>query len=265
VNGALVKNMLDQTRKFADIAWKLDPSWSLNASVSTYDLGNSDSSQRINDRNEVAKQIGFDFLPSTGSSIGIRLTRTNGEFTGFTLVPGDLRDKTYEDDEASIVANWLYSGKTHINLKLGMISKSFDQQPAQNFEEPNGRLNVDWFVTGKTTLSLSLWRDIYAVDEIATFVDSRGVSLSPVWMATSKISVQSRLAYEERQQAGASNQSASLPPINDTIRSALIGVTYSPSLHLKFTLSAEHDERDSSDADISFTDNTVMLNGRFEF
>jgi exopolysaccharide biosynthesis operon protein EpsL len=265
VNGALVKNMLDQTREFADIAWKLHPSWSLNASLSTYDVGNSDISQRVNDRNEVAKQIGIDYLPSTGSSVGIRLTRTDGEFTGFSLVPGDLRNKTYVDDEASIVANWLYSGKTHINLKVGMISKSFDQQPSQNFEEPNGRLTVDWFVTGKTTLSLSLWRDIYAVDEIATFVDSKGVSLSPIWNATSKITVQGRLAYEERAQAGASNEAASLLPINDTILSGLIGVTYSPTLHLKFTLSAEHDERDSSDANVSFTDNTIMLNGRFEF
>jgi exopolysaccharide biosynthesis operon protein EpsL len=265
VNGALVRNMLDQKREFADIAWKLHPSWSLNASLSNYDVGNSDSSQRVNDRNEVAKQIGFDYLPSTGSSVGVRLTRTDGEFTGFTLGPGDLRNKTYEDDEASIVANWLYSGKTHINFKVGMISKSFEQQPSQNFTEPNGRLTVDWFVTGKTTLTLSLWRDIYAVDEIASFVDSKGVSLSPVWAATSKISVLGRLAYEERAQAGASNQAASVPPINDTITSALVGVTYSPTLHLKFTLSAEHDERDSSDANVSFTDNTVMLNGRFEF
>jgi exopolysaccharide biosynthesis operon protein EpsL len=237
VNGMLRKNMLDQTRTFADIAWRLHPSWSLNASISAYDLGDSEVTQRVNDRNETAKQIGFDYLPSTGSSVGIRLTRTDGEFTGFELVPGDLRNKTYEDNEASIVADWLYSGKTHMKLKLGMISKSFDQQPSQNFEEPNGRLDVDWFVTGKTTLSMSAWRDIYAVEEIASFVDSKGVSLSPSWAVTSKITLRGRLSYEERKQAGVTNQVAAVPPIQDTIRSALMAIIYEPLLNLKFTLS----------------------------
>ncbi len=263
----LVRNDRTQNRKFADLAWRFHPSWRLRTSASTYDLENSIAAQRTQNRSEDATEVGVDYLASSGSHVGVQYRQVTGTFPNRQLVGGSLVDNGYQQDEASAVVDWWYSGKTRLQLEAGMVKRNHNQVPARDFTGLTGRATLDWAPTGKITLSLAGWRDINAVDDAtASFSVNRGVSLTPAWAITSKLALQGKLSYEQRDHAGDPSQVLTAQPRRqDTFRSAMAAVSYTPLQDLQLSFSMQHDERQSNIFQSGFKSNSIMLNGRYEF
>lgn len=263
----LARNMRTQRREYADIAWLFHPSWRVRGSVANYDLKNEVREQRINDRTEDEYIVGIDYLLPNSSHVGLQYRRLNGDLPNRQLVAGSLFDNSFKQDEGSLVVDWAYSGKTRVQLKTGVVRRSYDNRPERDFTGPNARVTVDWLPTGKTKLTVATWRDIYAVDDaISTYSDNRGISLSPSWSITSKITLQGRLLYEKQDHAGDPNLVVtSLPQRKDKYYSTMLGVSYIPVQDLQLMLSWQRDERKSNYSSSEFVDHTTMLNGRYEF
>lgn len=263
----LVRNDRTRNRTFADLAWRFHPSWRLRTSASTYDLENSIAAQRTQDRSEDAAEIGVDYLTSSGSRVGVRYRQVEGTFPNRQLVEGSLVDNGYRQDEASAVADWRYSGKTRLQFEAGMVKRNHNQVSARDFTGLTGRATLGWAPTGKITLSLVGWRDINAVgDATASFSDNLGVSLTPAWAITSKLSLQGKFSYEQQDHAGDPGLVLTAQPRRqDTFRSAMAAVSYTPLQDLQLSFSMQHDERQSNISERRFKSNSVMLNSRYEF
>lgn len=262
----LLKNDRVQSLTFADIAWRFHPTWKIRAATSVNDYENSAASEQIKDQHKSTLELGVDYLPSSGNKIGLQLTRIAGDYPNRVISPSSLFDKSYVQNELSTVADWQLTGKSSIKLKLGITNRSYDLHPNRNFTGPTGRVTLEWRPTAKLACIFSSWRDIYAVEEVSSsYVDGRGVSLTPTWNITSKLSMQAKLSYEEQSHTGEPIVVINAPLRQDTLQSAMLMISYSPLKNAQLSVSAQHDERRSNQSQLDFVDNTMMATAAYSF
>jgi exopolysaccharide biosynthesis operon protein EpsL len=262
----LIHNEHTNAQEFADIAWQFHPSWRVRAAVSTDKYTNSLSSSASNNRTQDMAEFGLDYVPASGSSIGLQYSRIDGSYPGRAQTPGSIFDTEFKQHEVGSLVDWLVSAKTRLQFKAAMLSRLYEQHPSRNFDGPVGRVIMGWKPTGKLNLSLAAWREIYADEEASSnYLDSRGISLTPTWSITSKIKLQGKLSQEQQDHVGNPLIPSTQPQRHDGFQSANVLVSYEPLRNITLIASIEHDERQSNFSLLRFRDNTLMFHANYEF
>ncbi len=261
----LIRSLRTQKKGFVDGTWLFHPSWRLRGALSHYELTHDQVSQKSGDRKESVEEFGIDYLPSTGSSIGVLQRYARGTFDQpFTL--GSVQaNNNYEQDELKLNVDYRYSGKIRLQFLGGWVERQHDYFPERDSKGMNARTIVTWAPTGKLSFGLNFWREIGAVDDVTTsYTLNRGISLQPVWKVTSKIQFEGMARYETRDYQGSI---ALLPDNNrsDINRMLSLNLNYQPMQNIQLSAGVTHDERDSNQSFNEFRSNGMSVNGRIEF
>ena len=113
------RNLRVHKNQHADLAWRMHPSWQVRAGAArdryTYEL----SAQSINNRTEHMFEAGFDFLPRSGSTVGLVLRRIDGKYE----LPRLLRAAPLNDDftqhELKAKVHWKLTAITSVQVLAG--------------------------------------------------------------------------------------------------------------------------------------------------
>lgn len=257
---SLEPNMRVQQKNYVDASWRLHPSWQINTGFSRYDLRYELESQQPAERTLNVADIGIDYLASSGNKVGIVFRHTEGEYTYAPI-------NEYSQNEVKAKVDWQVTGKTFIQFLGGVAKREYVTNPQRDSSVPSARLTAYWQATAKTAVSLGLWREIGATDDLsANYASNRGVSLASTWDATSKIRVDALLTSEKRDYNGVSVIQG-LAPLDrsDDYRNAVLGVTYKPTRHLGIRASVYRTQLDSNITSATYRTDGVKLSTRYEF
>ncbi|MEC5163517.1 MULTISPECIES: XrtB/PEP-CTERM-associated polysaccharide biosynthesis outer membrane protein EpsL [unclassified Janthinobacterium] len=261
------RNLRVQHRAYFDGGWRFHPSWRVRGGVSrdrtSYDL----SSQRFNERTELATEAGLDYLAASGSRVGLQLRKVKGTYPNRRTVGSLLVDNDYDQNEIKANVYWNYSGATQFQLLGGWVERKHAFFTLRDATGVNGRAIAYWAPTGKLRFTATGWRE-FGVVESALVNNSlnKGASLAAVYAASAKTSVNASLRRERRDFSGLNG--VVLPDdSSDSTRSSSLGLSYQPHRVLTLGASLSHDVRGGSAIIGSggYSANVVSFNASAQF
>ncbi len=260
------RNLRVQKREFFDGAWRLHPSWRVRAGATrdryTYEL----PIQRINDRTETATEVGFDYLPSSGSTAGLVARRIKGNYLNLRVFNGIVLDESFVQDELKAKIDWRVTPISTIEVLAGHARRSHEGMGQRDASGFNGRVTLSSAPRAKLHLNAALYREFTPVESnIVTYALSRGASAGATWDATAKIRVEGAISSERRAyETGVAPAGADL---SDKLRRASLSATWSARPAIQFVAGLARERRDGSVffGSGSYKSNTVSLNASAQF
>lgn len=241
-----LRNLREHRRQYFDGAWRFHSSWRARAGAAhdeyRYDL----LAQRFNDRTEKAIEVGVDYLPRSGSTVGLVARRVEGEFDNRRIFGGLVFDERFEQDEIMARIVWLASGSSRAEVRAGHVKRRHAALPERDASGLNGRVSVTHQPRGKVRYTAALWREFAAVESnVVTYSLNKGASVGATWEATAKIRVEANASYEKR----AYNERVLLTgpqDLDDSLKQASLAATWNPRRTLAVTASLARTERSGS-------------------
>lgn len=263
----LAANLRKQNRHFVDAYWRLHPSWRLVGGASHYALRYDLPAQQPADRNDRMFQVGVDFLPRSANSIGARIRRIDGDFrtgSGTTLLAAG---SDFTQDELLGRAEWRVSGKTALRISAGFVERSHASLRERSWSGFNGRAEVDWLATGKSSVSFAAWRETGSyLDLTSSYTVNRGLSVTPAWNITEKLRLDGTLRFETREFDGAGILvGGPRSDRKDDFRYFALAMTYQPTHHAELKTGFFRDERTSNVRGIGYAATGAFISARYTF
>lgn len=260
------RNLRRLRRVFFDGAWRFHSSWQARVATArdkfTYEL----ASQRVNNRTEDAHELGLDYLPSSGSTVGLVLRKVKGSYPNPRLRGAALVSDDYDQDEVKARIHWIASGSTNVQVLAGWARR---EQPTLGAATSglNGRISADHKPRGKLTYNAALWREFAPIESIyVNYTLNKGASVGATYDASAKVKLEAAASAERR------TYNARLLPLasaglKDSIRSASLRASYTPTLTVKLSAALVHQSRSGSVTlgTGSFTSNSVTFNASAQF
>jgi exopolysaccharide biosynthesis operon protein EpsL len=260
------RNLSTERHYFFDGSWHFHPSWRARTAFTTAKYDYELSSQRFNIRTEDTSELEADYMPSSGSSVGLVLRRIRGSYPYGRPIGAVIVDSDFKQDEVKTRVNWLATGATTVQALVGYAKR---HQPSFGADTSgvNGKVTVLYSPTGTWTYNASAWRD-YAPIESTTvsYTLNKGASVGAAWAATAKLKVEANAVYEHRRYS-ARVSGISAPDMEDSLRTGTLRATWTVRPAIEVAAALVHQSRTGSVALGlgSFASNMVTLNASAQF
>lgn len=240
------RNLRKHRRNYFDGAWRFHPSWRARAAVSSDKYEYELLAQRLNNRSEDAVEVGADYLPRSGSTVGLVARRVRGDYDNRRLFGGVALDESFEQDELKARVNWIASGSTTVNVLAGHAKRKYKARAERDASGFNGRITATHQPRGKMRYTAAAWREFAAVESnVVSYSLNRGASLGATWDPTAKIRVDANASYEKRAY-NARLALNSATDLDDSLKQASLSATWSPRRTVAVTAALARQERSGS-------------------
>ena len=278
----LINNEVTRQRYFGRAEWEFHPRWRIGGGVDETDNTNTAPTLISNDYQRQEKDIVLSYQTPKGSRLRAQLRRIDAEFPNPELVsfasffgfvfPTEVADNSFKQTEYNLLGDWRVSGKLTLRGQAGWVDREYKNVlrgnlagPPQLVERPDfsgfsGRMSADWYATGKTLLSLSVYRELGGAGDInAISVLKSGGSLNGVWLIREKWRLNAGGTYENRDFEGDPDQR------NDDTLGSSLSLSYLPIRALSIDVGVRAGRRDSSNPVEDYTFHSWFANVRGDF
>lgn len=181
---------------FGSVKFPIRPRWTL---VIGGDVGAvSFDARPFLDRDQTSVFGEVLFQTRAKTFVGLRLRESDAEFDSNLAVNND-----FSETEVSAVFRYEASDKSRLSVSLGRTDRDAEDPLSGDFSGATGRVEYRRVVSGKTAVTVALFRQASLVDEIASLVVTDGISIRPVWEISSRLRFNGNISYEERDFGGA--------------------------------------------------------------
>ena len=273
-----VRDEVEQKRQFFNAGYKFHPDWQIHGGAETYTLRRSLLNNR--NRDEDVGKLGVRYTSAAKNYIDLEaryidasLPNHSADITvpatlGTTpiVITGTALSNDYTQSELNGEVDWKFS-KSHINAKLGYVRRRHKELDVVDFSGTSERVTYDWAATGKTSVGFSVYRELRSLEDLlVSYAVVKGVSVSPSWAPTAKVSLRGRFAFEKVDFRGDPAVAAGTATLReDIVRSARLTVGYMPIQNTELTLEYENQSRTSTRELADFKYNSIMASVRVDY
>lgn len=267
LNTNLALNNLRTIRnRFGTVNWQFHPRWEVGGGMNESQATYSDPTLSPYNYTEMSQDLNLTWRTPKGTSLRtqVRTTETEYPYQLFNIV-----DYSYSQQELNIAGIWPYSGLLRLQGQLGYLKRENKSLSERDFSGLTGRGTADYFPSGKTVLSLSLYRELSPSSEISSnFRLATGASLNAVWSITPKITMRGDLSKETAEYLGDPGYlMLNVPVREDKTQNASLSLNYAPLRSTLIGIGLQTGRRESTnvlyDSDYKF--NTIFANVRVDF
>lgn len=261
------RNLRQQRRQFFDGGWRPHPAWRLRAAAARETFSYELFSQRYNDRTERTYELESDYLPKSGSTVGLVLRRIEGSYPYRRPINLNGLTDDFTQNELKARVEWLATGATTVQMLAGWAERTQPSFGEGKTRGLNGKLSVLYAPQGKLRYSAAVWRDFAPLEsQVVSYTLNRGASLGATWDATAKLRVEANAVLERRRYNPRATALA-LGELKDSLRTASVRATWSLRPTLQLSASVAHQSRTGSVTlgTGSFRSNMVALNASAQF
>ena len=207
-------------------------------------------------------EAGLRYVLGSGTSAAYRYKNGRGDYPD-RLLSGQFA-KSFKDREHEFRFSWEPTGKSTIQARVSQFSRFHDGLPTRDFSGVTGQVDASLAVTGKTSITTGLIRDLgsYQTPTTSYFVGNR-FFVTPVWKPTEKTAVRLRYDYGVRDFKGTSGFSGTSR--RDTTNIASLALEWQPIRALKLIAFAQQENRKSSDFGFNYKNASIGISGIFSF
>ncbi|MES2757525.1 MAG: XrtB/PEP-CTERM-associated polysaccharide biosynthesis outer membrane protein EpsL [Pseudomonadota bacterium] len=261
------RNLREQRRTFVDGAWRFHPSYRVRAAAEREKFNYELREQSFNDRTETTWEFGADYLPASGSEMGLVARHVKGSYPNRRPLGQRVIDDDYDQDELKARVLWMASGSTTVQALAGWVKR---RQPALGDDTSGfyGRLNATYKRDSALSYKASLWRDFAPIESpLVSYTQNKGVSAGLTWDASAKVKLDANAAYERRKYNARLLPVAGRGALEDAIRTASVRATWSPRQSVQVSAALAHQARSGSAAlgTRKFSSNSIHVNLTAQF
>lgn len=186
-------------------------------------------------------ELGARYELRSGNSLGYRLRQGKGDYSGAGATAGDFSEMQHEFE-----LQWRPSGQVRLNGRLGWLEREHDVLAARDFSGWTGRVNATWQLTGKTSLTGGLVRELASYQTAdASYYEGMRLFLAPEWKPTAKTALRLRLDHGTRSYKGSPVPTGAAPR-EDRLNIAALALEWEPIRALRLLATVQRDERNSN-------------------
>lgn len=282
----LLPNEVDRERRFGRAEWEFHPRWQIGGGIEEVDNTNSSLDERSQDFHQQAYDVVLTYRTPKGSTLRAQVRRIDSDFPtlqvlGLNLFPPivALADNSFRQDEYLLLGDWRVSGKLTVRAQAGWVDRQYENVqkgdlplsgffpllvPRTDFSDFVGRVSGDWYATGKTLVSASLYREPGGAQDInASSVMRTGASVKGVWLVREKWRVNAEATYLNRDYRG--DPGITQEQRNDDTLGALLSLSYMPIEAVSLDVGAMAGRRNSNFVGEDYEFHTVFANLRADF
>jgi exopolysaccharide biosynthesis operon protein EpsL len=207
-------------------------------------------------------EVGARRVFSSGTSLAYRFRNGRGEYSDVlsTAPAGDFKDREHE-----VSLDWAPSGKTTVRAKLAHFDRAHDRLAERDFSGVVGQADVNWAVTGKTSVLWGAARELGSYQtNTSSYYQGYRFFVAPTWRATEKIAVRLRYDHGMRDFRGAAPGFAAIDR-KDTTRLASLALEWQAARALKLVGSLQRDKRTSTAPGVDYVSNSVGVLAQLSF
>jgi len=261
------RNLRTTRSQYADGAWRFHSSWRVRAGFQRDKYNYEAFGNRYNNRTEDASEVELDYLPRSGSTVGLVARHVKGKYPFPRPVGPFTVNDGFTQDELKARVKWLATGSTTLDALVGYTRRdqaSFGEGKTSGLA---GKVNATYQPRGKMTYRASVWRDFAPLEStVVSYTLNKGASVGAQWDATAKISVNADAIYERRSYSARREFSGS-DSLRDSVRTATLRATWRPRPTIQVQGGVAHQERSGSVVlgTGSFKSNSVTLTANAQF
>jgi exopolysaccharide biosynthesis operon protein EpsL len=262
---SIERRLRTERRQDTEFRYRFHPRWRIRGAVGAYDTEYETAGFTSGTRDEVAREAGLDFVTPEGNFVGLSARRLSGANPAPLSAGGAILRSGFKQEDIRLRVDWRAGGKTRVTFAGGPLSRSYQSLGTKDFRGINARLNLDWSITGKSSISGAAWREVSNVDDLSiAYALSKGVSLGPRWSISSKLDTDLQLRLEIRD-FRASQVFAQAAGYGDTLRSAIWSVNYAYDPHWVVRMSTFRTLKEARGRSSDFGRNGANVSLRYEF
>jgi exopolysaccharide biosynthesis operon protein EpsL len=261
------RNLRRTRSSYAEGAWRFHSAWRVRTGFQRDKYTYEAFSNRYNNRTEDATEVELDYLPRSGSTIGLVARRVKGKYPFPRPVGQFTFNDSFTQDELKARVKWLATGSTTLDALVGYTRRDQASFGEGKTSGVAGKINATYQPRGKMTYKASVWRDFAPLEStLVSYTLNKGASVGAQWDATAKISVNADAIYERRNYS-ARRDFAGSDDLRDSVRTAALRATWKPRPMIQVQGGVAHQERSGSAVlgTGSFKSNSVTLTANAQF
>ena len=255
-----IKNITTQQTEYFNFSWHFHPSWKWRGDYTHFNFKSDNQRLQFQNRIENRFETGFDYVASSGSTIGIQYRNIQGKFT--MPIPISNRINNYDQNEIKGKINWLLTGKSRVEFLGGWVERRNTFLSSNDFSGLNARLTYAWKPTSKIDMRLTGRRETVAIQSLnANFAVITGINVSSNWRLTEKTKISGNFSYQSQKLDRFTNQNSN--GNHNNIITASIGLTYAPYPGIEVNTSVLHNSLSTNSPLGGFNANGATINIRY--
>lgn len=284
----LVNNQVTRKRRFGRAEWAFHPRWRIGGGIETTDYANSASLLASQDAQTQARDVVLSYYTPKGSRLRAQVRRIDAEFPNPQILGYrqsqvfpfpfyvEVADNSYKQTEYNLLGDWSVSGKLKVRGQAGWVNRQYENVLKGNYffvpqlkERPDfsgfaGRISADWYATGKTLLSVSLYQELGGAQDInASSVLKRGASVNGVWLMREKWRLNAGVTFENRDFKG--DPGTTQMQRNDDTFGESLSVSYAPIQAVSVDVGVSAGRRNSNISVEEYRFHMLFANVRADF
>ena len=257
------KRTNENQRLMAD--WWVAGGWHLTGGAyHQRSVGENTQRTATGDFDQNTGELGVRYVSASNNSIAVVHREARGDYLGRALDFTNILDTQYRQREDEVRSVLQITGNSLLDLRLGLIDRSYKQFSQRDYTGAVGELNYRWTPTGKLRVALTGGRNLVAYQEANnSYYVSQYVGLTPEWLLSDKTTIRLRLDALQNDYRGAITPVATMR--NDKIRSLQFGVNWRPTRTITVDGYLMHEQRGSSLSSAEYSANVAGVSASLVF
>ena len=249
-----------ETAQMLQAQYRLGADWRALGGLFERRQDNTDPAGQEPDSTLRGGELGLRYVLPAEHSLSYRLRQGQGSYSGSAAAVDDFTEREHAFDW-----NWVATGQLRLQGQFGHLARDHAQQPGRDFSGWVARAGAQWELTGKTSVSAGLVRELAAYQTLdASFYEGDRLYVAPQWQAGVKTWLRLRLEQGERRYKGAL-PGALAAGRQDRLRLASLELQWQALRSLRLIASAQRDERSSNVAGADYRARILALSAQASF
>jgi exopolysaccharide biosynthesis operon protein EpsL len=265
------RDIVSRTDYFASTRYQLGPRWGIFGGLLGTDYTVSGPQSTFNNSKSKGAEAGADFTFEETNRIGFDYRYNDSRASSAAVLNGVAFDPDYREERARVLLRYALTEKTTFDGSAGYLKRDYPSSAIGSFSGEIWRAAFQWQPTPKTQLLLGAWQQLNAdLTSQTDYFRDRGVSLTPQWIASEKITFTASIAHDNEDYIGA-NPIGPIPVATltqarqDTVTGETASMLYTPIRAITITVAANHSQRDSNIPQFHYNDIQGSVNITYKF
>ena len=265
-NDIIVRNLRTFKRQRASINWNVLSTWTLYSIAEYSDFENEEAIFQPLDREDDSYEVGTRFQTTSGTKVCLFYRYLKSDFINRVGTTALIFGRKNEQDQYGLNLAWLPTLKTRFTGQISTIRFTRENALQNNFNGLNQRWNLDYALSGKTSLGLTAYRELTSVDDLlSTYVLFKGAGANANWNATSKLNINASYGVGKREFLGGSSVFSVPVEREDNTKRFGLNMAYAPTEHASLQLRYVNEDRVSNINSFAYQFQSINLIGQYSF
>lgn len=241
-----------------EVRYAIGSRWAVLGSGSVAETGHSAPSRQVNKFKGETLRGGIEYRTPSNNVIAFDYRDTAARFPIADSTPGGLPFR-YDEQQPGVTMFYAFTAITQLRARAAYIERDYMDPRLGDFSGPTWNLALHWAPSIKLYFDVKGWHELTAyADAESDYYVGEGISITPTWEPTSKVTITGAVGYEQQDYEG--NNTLLIPNLagrEDEVATAELNIEFEPRDYFSFGFGYRWIERESN-RDLRGYDNSIV-------